>query len=74
MLQGQGGALANVKINSGLLPEFNVHTDSVEYEGGHSEAACGNVDVLFGWVSVCTPHSSISAGMMYRWCGFGLYV
>ena len=72
MLQGQGGAPANVKINSGLLPEFHVHTDSVEFEGGHGEA--GAVTWTFGWVSVCTPHSSISAGMMYRWCGFGLYV
>ena len=41
VLQGQGGALANVKINSGLLPEFHVHTDSVEYEGGHGEAGAG---------------------------------
>ena len=48
MLQGQGGAPANVKINSGLLPEFHVHTDSVEFEGGHGEAGAVTCDVRLG--------------------------
>ena len=59
VLQGQGGAPANLKINSGLLPEFHVHTDSVEFEGGHGEAGarCGNVRRSVGSVSVYVLHT-----------------
>jgi hypothetical protein len=57
VLQGQGGAPANVKINSGLLPEFHVHTDSVEFEGGHGEAGAVTCDVRGSVGSVYVLHT-----------------
>ena len=61
-----------LKNESGLLPEFHVHMDSL------LSMRCIVMVTVTDSVGQCmySPHSSISisAGMMCRWCGIGLYV